>query len=85
VTTPDAETVVLMSRLLDALVAFEAPDHDHRALRSMFSRKGVCETVQRGHSPICLEWRALIVEAVAWLEQHDQPEPRQTTLFDVAG
>jgi len=73
-------TLDLLTRCSAMIASFEAPDGEHRALKSAYSRRGVCTILKHGHLDTCLAWRALIVEIEAFLTEHEQP-----ALEEVAG
>ena len=78
--------VALMTRLYAALCAMESPDGQHRALRSQYSRRGVCETVQGDrHSSLCQEWRSLIVDVDRWLTAQEEPAVVQAEMLEGGG
>lgn len=77
------QAIALVDRMGRALVAMSAPDVEHRALRSRFSRRGVCTVYPEGeHGATCQEWRALIVEADRFLTEHKARRIVQADLFD---
>lgn len=74
----DPRTHDLIRRLVLMVASFESPDGNHKALRSIYSPRGVCETTRPGHSDLCLAWAALVVEGAEWLEAQ---ESRQRELM----
>lgn len=68
-----AEATAIVARLLDQCLTFTSPDGAHKALRSIYSRQGVCQTT-RGCSDLCAEWHAAVAEAAAWLDRRDGEE-----------
>jgi hypothetical protein len=70
-TAADAVALDLLRRCADMLVTFESPDGKHKALRSQYSDRGVCETKPKGqHSDLCLAYRALFTDVEAYLYEH---------------
>ncbi len=71
----------LILRLLAVATELHAPDPGCRALRSIYSRRGVCTTLPAGtHHPLCDAWNAAICDARDWLDA-----PRQLDLLEAGG
>lgn len=67
------EATAIVARLLDQCLTFTSPDGAHKALRSIYSRQGVCQTT-KGCSDLCAEWHAAIEAAAAWLDRREGEE-----------
>lgn len=72
----------LIERLAAVAFAFTAPDREHLALRSPYSRLGVCTIAQGRHTDACLAWREALADAVAYLDETD--DVSQLTLLAAA-
>jgi hypothetical protein len=72
---------VLIARLTAVVKSFVSPDGHHKALRSIYSPKGVCQMVRGdGHHGLCHEMFDALEAAADWLDAH--PEPTQAALFE---
>jgi hypothetical protein len=73
----------LIARLTAVVTSFVSPDGRHRALKSIYSPKGVCQMVRgEGHHGLCEEMFDTLEAAADWLDAH--PEPTQASLFEEA-
>lgn len=79
----DERALHLLHRAAEMLGSFSSPDGNHRALRSIYSSRGVCETSRGGHSPLCVAWVDLQVEIAEYLTEHAAPAPSQPRLLDL--
>jgi hypothetical protein len=71
----------LIVRLTAVVTSFVSPDGRHKALRSIYSPKGVCQMVRgEGHHGLCEEMFDTLEQAADWLEAH--PLPEQAALFE---
>ena len=61
--------MILTLDLFSGGATFTSPDGAHKALRSIYSRQGVCQT-SRGCSELCQEYHEAINEGAAWLARH---------------
>jgi hypothetical protein len=65
----DAADVIAL--LLTELLTFKAQSSPHKALRSRYSRRGVCETTV-GCSEICTRWHEALETAAGWLAAYER-------------
>lgn len=66
----------LIAQLATMLAEFASPDGQHRALRSIYSPKGVCQVYPAGrHSGLCLSMFAVLREAADYLDEHRVEAP----------
>jgi hypothetical protein len=70
------EAAALVARLLDQCLTFTSPNGSHKAMRSMYSPRGVCQTSRGACSPLCTEWHEVVAEAAAWLDRLAREEER---------
>lgn len=66
----DAREVICL--LVDELRTFQAQRGGHKALRSIYSAKGVCETTGSECSPLCVAWHEAIATGAGWVEAYDE-------------
>ena len=63
------EAHAVIVRLLDQCLTFTSPNGAHKALRSSYSPRGVCQTT-KGCSPLCEEYHAAVAAGAAWLDRN---------------
>ena len=70
-----AEARAVIVRLIDQCLTFTSPNGAHKALRSSYSSRGVCQTTT-GCSPLCEEYHAAVAAGAAWLDRHAEERNR---------
>jgi hypothetical protein len=68
----DARDVIAL--LLDELRTFQAPRGGHKALRSIYSPRGVCEVTHGACSPLCVAWHDALAVGAGWIDAYDRLE-----------
>lgn len=66
-----ADARVVIRLLVDELLTFKSAGSAHKALRSAYSPRGVCQTARGGCSPICKEWHTAIETGAGWIAAYD--------------
>lgn len=61
-----AEATAIIATLLDQCLSFTSPNGAHKALRSIYSPRGTCQT-SKGCSELCTAWHEAIEAGAAWL------------------
>jgi hypothetical protein len=70
----DAADVIAL--LLTELLTFKAQSSPHKALRSIYSRRGVCETSRHGCAEPCRAWHEALETAAGWLAAYEREVER---------
>ena len=65
----DARDVIAL--LVEELLTFKAAGSPHKALRSAYSRRGVCSVYRGTCSPLCTAWAEAIDMGAGWIDVYD--------------
>ncbi len=72
---PSAEEMLADARVVIRMLVTEVEtfksQHGHKALRSIYSPLGVCQTNRDGCSPLCKEWRHARDIGAGWIAAYD--------------